>query len=139
MIYDSGVQWYVTGVFEKNFDEQFLLGSQITLNQYKLDNLPRAWHIPRFEGSFYVKTNMLSEKLGLRGDFIYNSFSYYPDEKSIRRTNALMDVSISGNYKLGNKITALASIQNMLNNRFERWYGYPTIGINASIGIKVLF
>jgi len=140
MIYDSGSLWYITGSFENKINEQSLIGGRFEGNRYSLENLQHAWHVPRFVGSLYTVRTLIEEKLSLRGDFNYSSFSYYTDAaKNIRKTNALMDLSMSVSYKFGEKIALQASLMNILNNKFERWYGYPTIGTNASVGCKVIF
>jgi hypothetical protein len=28
---------------------------------------------------------------------------------------------------------------NILNNRYERWYGYQAVGFNAQFGVKLVF
>jgi hypothetical protein len=139
MIFDSGSMWYLAGKFEKNVGGQLFTGGNLALNYYKLDNFAHAWHVPRFEGSVYVKTTLLSEKLALKGDFGYSSFSYYTDQVlDAQKTNTMTNLSFSGDYKIKERISITLTGMNILNNRFERWYGYPTIGTNIIVGCKVL-
>lgn len=140
MIFDSGSMWYFSGTFEKNIGGQLYAGGSIALNYYNLDNFTHAWHIPRFEGNVYVKTTLFSEKLTLKGDFGYSSFSYYPDQiQDVQKTNVMTNLTISGDYKIKERISITLTGMNILNNKFERWYGYPTIGANIMAGCKVLF
>ncbi len=140
MIFDSGSMWYLTGTFEKNVRDQLFIGGRFVLNSFKPDNLTHAWHIPRFEGNVFVKTTLLTEKLTLKGDFGYSSFSYYPDQVlGVQITNVMTNLTVSGDYKIKENIIFTLTGMNILNNKFERWYGYPTIGVNIMAGCKVLF
>lgn len=140
MIFDSGSMWYLTGTFEKNVSDKLFTGGRIAFNYYKLDNFTHAWHIPRFEGNVFVRTTLLSEKLTLKGDFGYSSFSFFPDQVlGAQKTNLMTNLTVSGDYKIKENISISLTGMNILNNRFERWYGYPTIGANIMVGCKVLF
>ncbi|MBK9015757.1 MAG: hypothetical protein IPM82_17780 [Saprospiraceae bacterium] len=53
--------------------------------------------------------------------------------------NALYDVSVGGEYWFVKKFGAFLEVNNLLNNKRQRWIYYPTYGINVLGGITARF
>ena len=55
------------------------------------------------------------------------------------KSQALLDLSIGGSYYFTKNVGAFLDINNLLNNKRERWLDYPTVGLNFLAGIVARF
>jgi hypothetical protein len=83
-------------------------------------------------------------QLLLKSEIFFNTGVPYFDivSKTDQTLNSLFDVNLSASYWFGEKkqnIGVFAEINNILNNKNQRWYLYPQIGFNARAGILVKF
>ena len=57
----------------------------------------------------------------------------------VYKRQALLDLNVGAKYYLTEKVGFFIRGINLLDNKFERWYGYPAVGINGMAGLKVVF
>ncbi|MCC7318815.1 MAG: TonB-dependent receptor, partial [Bacteroidales bacterium] len=55
------------------------------------------------------------------------------------RLKPLVDLNIEATYRFTEQFSIFVQGNNMLNNRYERFYNYPVQGLQLLGGIKVLF
>ncbi len=55
------------------------------------------------------------------------------------KMNAILDVGAGAEYAFIPKLSAFLNVNNLLNNRNERWYGYPSYGFNIYGGLRLKF
>ena len=53
--------------------------------------------------------------------------------------DAFYDISVGLDYRFKNKLSAFVQANNLLNNRYQRWYNYPVYGFNIIGGITMIF
>ena len=46
-------------------------------------------------------------------------------------------LNLSGNYRITQRVTAFARVENLLNQRYEEVLGYPSYKINARGGLRL--
>jgi hypothetical protein len=51
----------------------------------------------------------------------------------------LFDLSLGADFFFSEKFGGFIQINNLANNRRERWFRYPIFGINAMAGVMVRF
>jgi hypothetical protein len=99
-----------------------------------------AWGLPEIEGNFSAVYTLLEGKASLRGAFYTADKITFRNEEGIpSKGGALYDLSLGGTYYFTKNIGAFVDINNILNNRRERWYRYPTVGTNFLAGITARF
>ncbi|SNS72086.1 hypothetical protein SAMN05421640_0987 [Ekhidna lutea] len=115
-------------------------GLNLELNGYSLESLDRPWHMPAYEIEAFTSHNIneklilsafLNTKGGIRGpanvDFGYVSLP------------AFIDVGLGMKYLITPQASAFIDVNNLLNNEYERYLGYPTRGLAFKIGGQYRF
>ncbi|WP_424960957.1 hypothetical protein [Ekhidna sp.] len=115
-------------------------GASLELNGYSVESLDKPWHKPTFVFNAYTSHN-IKEKLivsayltsigGIRApadvDFGYLKLA------------AFTDVSLSAKYLITPRASAFIDVNNLLNNEYERYLGYPIRGLAFKIGGQYRF
>lgn len=115
-------------------------GIQLNIFGYSLESLDRPWHQPSYVFKAYTSHNV-QEKLilsayvssmgGIRGPANVD-FGYV-------RLSAFTDVGLSAKYLVTTRASAFITVNNLLNDEYERYLGYPTRGITFKIGGQYRF
>lgn len=140
MVFDDANAVFIGGNLDFDFSEMISFGGWVTQHFYKLNSLSHTWHTPNFEANAYVASHLINNKLVLRADlFLGSSVPYINKAGEEDDSNLLFDLNIGADYSLSDNFRIYIQGLNLLNNRYERWYGYPSVGINARAGIKWVF
>ncbi|MBK8193930.1 MAG: hypothetical protein IPK76_12245 [Lewinellaceae bacterium] len=114
-----------------------------TLSQYltfETNNEVHPWGLPKLEGNFNAVMTVLEGKAKLRGGLYIADGVWFRDVEGIsRQKNALFDLSVGGNYYFTDNVGAFIDVNNILNNKRERWFNYPMVGLNFLAGITARF
>ncbi len=102
---------------------------------------PSVWGLPEIEGNFRAIYTMLENKASLKANATRLTGIEFLNEDRNRRekSKTLLDLSLGGSYYFTKNVGAFLDINNLLNNKRERWYRYPTIGMNFMGGIVARF
>ncbi len=127
---------------------------------YKMTEQDNAWNLPDWEGKIslgYKITDQLSVTsdiylIGTRKAIILETTGFDPrpmDYKELSELstvtqksynmNAAFDMNFSANYKITQKISAFAQLNNFGFQKYERWFGYPVQSFNLLAGISYAF
>jgi len=98
------------------------------------------YHYVPLEFNAYAKYAM-NEKLFMRADFFLRSMTtpLRRKEVSSRTIPGGYDLNFQADYRFAKKWTGHLELNNLLNNKYQRWINYPNFGFNALIGIKYSF
>lgn len=100
----------------------------------------KPWGLPRMEGNFGATYTVLEGKANLRANaYTADAIWFKNPEGNPVKTSPLFDLGIGGSYFFTKNIGAFLDINNILNNRRERWVDYPIIGTNFLAGITARF
>ena len=120
--------------------DQFTLSSAMTYNGYNdLKDNQKPWGAIPFEfiNSISWQAN---NKFHLKSNFKYFTGApfvlKYNVDKSISNG---ADLSISSEYSFNKKFSAWIDINNIFNNKYERWNNYQVYGINILGGLIIKF
>ncbi|MEO0733855.1 MAG: hypothetical protein AAFZ52_13545, partial [Bacteroidota bacterium] len=107
---------------------------------YNLDNQEKAWHLPSFSLNLGAAYTLLEGKASAGADFyMENGLPYQDAEGLAQNLNSLLDLSLNGRYDFSENFSAWVRVNNLLNNRRERFVQYPTIGTNVLVGVAAKF
>jgi hypothetical protein len=140
--YDDMNVLTVKAAIDYSGNDRYNFGLKGVYNNYSLDELEYAWHLPEYEielyGSFIpyknVRVNGSFKTIGAREALVESGSPY-----ETKTLNAVYDLSFSGEYAYTNRITAFAKLNNLLGSKYYVWNGYPTVGFNAMVGVKYKF
>lgn len=115
------------------------IGGTLTYNDFIEKSYEKVWHEPGFtfkadllwhptsSFSFSAYTNLLEQ--------IFALDRYHQTIK----LDGVFDLGIGAEYLIIPRLSAFININNILNDRYQRWYGYESYGINLYGGIRFKF
>ncbi len=140
VLYDTARIFNLQGTVKLSPVKNLVLTGTLSQNVYDLNKEITAWGLPELEGTFAAVYTLLDGKANLRSSLhIADRISRINAESVRGQDGALIDLNIGGAYYFTKNIGAFLDINNILNNRRERWYTYPTIGTNFLVGITARF
>ncbi|MGB3802073.1 MAG: hypothetical protein WA952_19790 [Lewinella sp.] len=140
VIYDDGSQIYVQATATLPIVEDLDLNATFVQRFYSMEDEEKPWHLPSLSLNAAGIYTLRTLPLQLRADlFIENGLPYQTLEGGVDHLNALLDLSLNAEYTLNDRFGVWARINNLLNNRRERFYTYPTIGTNFMVGASARF
>jgi hypothetical protein len=99
-----------------------------------------AWGLPEMEGNFSAVYTLLEGKANLKANlYTADKISFRDEFGAAGKSGLLYDLNLGGAYYFTKNIGAFLDINNLLNNKRERWYRYPTVGVNFLVGITARF
>lgn len=116
------------------------LSGTVLQNIYDPKNEDAAWHLPGLEAFFSARYTLLENRLLLRGDgFLASGVPYLNEDSNKDNLGNLLDLSFSAHYQVIEKAWLWMQVNNLSNNQRERWYRYPSFGINVLGGVLFRF
>lgn len=138
-----------TGAFNYSFSESVRIGFIGNFYDYSVEGQPEAWQLPNSDARLNMRFNIKDKvyphfdlmAMGIQkqrsgvfdktntGAVAYNSSSL----------KAFYDLSAGIDFRFKKKLSAFVQANNMLNNRYQRWYNYKVYGFNIVGGITMIF
>ncbi len=139
-IYDTVRIFTLKGTISARPIKGLELVATIGQNIYNLEKEDKPWHLPALEANFGVRYTTLEDKLTLKANaFIENGVPYRDLRGTVGNLNGLFDISVGAHYRFSKNFGAFVDVNNLANNKRQRWLNYPTYGINVLAGISARF
>lgn len=140
VLYDSvsiiSVQGSLTAPLFKGFE----LTGTVSSNIYSPNKEEKAWHLPALSLNVAAKYTTLEEQLRLTAElFLENGVPYKTEAGLAESLNGLFDISVGAEFFFSENFGGFIQINNLANNKRQRWNHYPTFGLNALLGITARF
>lgn len=149
LVFDRPNQFYtnmdavfINGNIDFYVSKVLVVGGVLTKNFYKLYTVKEAWSVPSLELNAYAKFNLLKDKLKLKSELYIadRTQTLYKDPTStdlpqIFTNNNMVDLNAEVEIWPTKKFAIYAQANNILNNKYARWFGYQQIGIHFNGGI----
>lgn len=141
VLYDTVNIFSISGTVSAPLFEGFELGGTVTQNFYSVSNQEKAWHLPALTLNVTAQyTALEANNLIFRADlFLENGVPFLNADDQADNLNALFDVSVGAEYYVTENIGIFGQLNNLANNRRQRWQYYPVFGLNALVGITARF
>ncbi len=98
----------------------------------------KAWHLPIFELNVGANGKMFKEKFGVKAElYLASGVANKNENDSEEFLGALLDLSLGADYQFTKNFGVFLDVNNITDNKRERWYRYPSFGINFLGGIIV--
>lgn len=120
--------------------ENFSATAKLTLNQFSgIKEQDAAWGLLPLEFDALLRWKIL-KALWLRTDLnLWGGADYRTLTKEVRNGESAYDMSLGLEYKLTKKFNLWFQMNNLFNNKYERWHQYPVYGFNVLGGIVFSF
>lgn len=119
-------------------DEKFFVQFKTTLYNYKTEVEDQAWQLPAIDADLNMRYT-LAKKLNLRVQLYAigerNQRDMFTTEKAVEKLPAFLDVNVMADYRYKKNISFFMNVNNISNSRYQKWYAYPSFGLNLLAGI----
>lgn len=146
ILYDTVKIFNIQGTVKLTPIKDLVLSATLSQNVYDTEltgtseDERAAWGLPEIEGNFGAVYSLLEGKANLKANvYIADKIAHFNENGDFGKGGALYDLSLGGSYYFTKNIGAFLDINNLLNNKRERWYRYPTVGLNFLAGITARF
>lgn len=128
---EGSVRYQAADVFSIGFTGEWINFYSKTFEQ--------VWHRPgiRFTGDATIRP---ISKLSITAysTFIDQNFALDVNNRSFK-LNALLDIGAGAEYEIIDRLNVFIQVNNLLNNTYQRWYGYEVYGTNVFGGVRLKF
>lgn len=150
VIYDDVKYTRILAEFGFHYRDKvnFMLRGQY--NNYFLDNEDEAWHKPALEISFGADYNF-QEKIKINAAIISRSKMFAKTYEQLmvngnpewvvkaEKMDGMMDVNLGAEYQYTKQLSGFIQLNNLLGQRYFRWYNYPSYRFNMMLGVAYSF
>jgi hypothetical protein len=139
-LYENVNAVFVSGNLDFAFSETLNLGGNMILNFYSPEAQAEMWGIPALELNAYAKFKPWGEKFLLKPElYLADRVQTLNSNMEIITLNNLVELNAIAEYFPIKNLGIFAGVNNLLDNPYQRWYGYPMVGINVMAGVNLIF
>ncbi len=140
VVYDTANIFYLKGSIIANPVQDLEVIATLGYNVFDLNNEAKAWHLPNLEANVGLIYSTKDDKARLRAElYLANGVPYLDAQQDQQNLNALYDISLGVEYFFAENIGGFLNVNNLANNKRERWFNYPVYGLNANAGVSARF
>lgn len=140
LVYDTVKIVNIQGSGKLNIIKNLTISGTLSSSVFTPNRERIAWGIPQLEGNFNAIYSLLDGKAQVRSGLYIADKIPFTDEKFNDDSSAtLIDLNVGGSYYFSKNIGAFLDINNLLNNKRERWHNYPQVGLNFMAGLTARF
>ncbi len=139
-LYDTVNIFNIRGTVSLRPIKKLELTATASQNVYTPKNQARAWGLPSLDLNVGAKYTLAADKMFAKANlFVQNGVNYINSARQPDRLGSLYDLSLGLEYLATKNFGLFLDVNNILNNKRERWYNYPTYGLNILGGLTVRF
>lgn len=118
------------------FNSNLLAGFNLALKPIlKTEFNQKNWGYQPYTFDLYAKAKPMNDVI-IKAAILYRSGSNYIEKNNTVKTlSGAIDFNMGANYFINKKWNVYLDINNLFNNRYERWYGYENFGTNIQLGL----
>ena len=120
--------------------DKFTATAGLTFNGYTgMKDNDKAWHTIPMEFTSSLRW-WAFERFLLKADlYFFNGGKYLAKGNNSRALDGGTDLGAGAEFKINKQFSAWANINNILNDKYERWHNYQVYGLNVTGGIIIHF
>ena len=120
--------------------DKFTLTAGLTFNGYTLlQSNAKAWNTVPMEITSSLRWRAFKQVL-LKADlYAFSGGNYLTKGNKAQSFSGGTDISVGAEFKVNNRFSAWIDINNIANQKYQRWHAYEVYGLNVLGGIRVSF
>lgn len=107
-------------------------------NGWNVSSEEYAWNKPKFELALNTDVK-INRNFSVSGSLYHESERFAKLGDKAIRMSPIFDVNVGAAYSYTRQFTIFAKINNLLNTRYQYYYGYKVQGMNAMVGAAFSF
>lgn len=139
VVYDAVNALSLQGSVRYRVANTFAAGLSVSMYSYEAETFRHTWHMP----SVVFKGDLLFQPLPELTVTAYLSAMegmYAVDRNNISvKLSPIFDLGGGAEYSFIPRLSAFLQVNNLLNNKYQRWYGYDVYGLNVFGGLRLKF
>lgn len=140
VLYDTASIFTIKGSISMPLSDGIDVHGSVAQHFFSLETEEKPWHLPSLSLSAGARYATPDKKGAIRLDlFLENGVPYRNIDGETKNLNGLFDLSIGGEYFFSKNFGGFITLNNLANNRRQRWYRYPTFGLNVIAGVSARF
>lgn len=138
ILFDRVKSIFITGNIDFAYSDKLSLGGEVTKHFFNAENEARIWGIPSMELRAYALFKPFGSTLEFKGELFFKDRNFtLNDNVELVRLNNLVELNAAASYTFNKTVGFFVEANNILNVKYQRWYGFPTVGINFAAGITM--
>lgn len=139
-LYDNANIFFIRGSAQIELFRYLKINGSFSQNVYDMDAEEKPWGLPATEGNFGAVYSLIPGKASIHSNlYMANDIPFRTASGSRTSTNPLFDLNVGGHYYILEHVGLYLELNNLLNNRRERWLNYPMFGTNFIAGLRARF
>lgn len=137
-VYDSVTNFNLQGQVRLMPMKDLTVTATVSNSVFETTRESKAWGIPSLEGNAGATYKLLEGKASIKAEMYVADGIHFRDEAGLAlREKALLDLNFGGTYQIAKNIGVFLDLNNVLNNKRERWHQYPQFGMNVLGGVTI--
>ncbi|VBB44587.1 hypothetical protein TRIP_D260001 [uncultured Paludibacter sp.] len=138
VIYADAVQSTVGLRADYNYKNQVNVYLKGAYNYWDVDGEQYAWQLPVWDIDFGTSVQIMNNINVFTQIFFQDGRYAKLGDKAVKMTPTL-DINLGGSYTYNNWLSFFAKLNNILNKKYDIYYGYQVQGINGMVGVTLSF
>ena len=151
VVYDDLKTWSVFGELKADFSKNMAFGINGTFNTFTTNTQNEAWNLPKLQVASFIDVE-INEKwsagaklffVGERKDLVsvQNDATVFPFilDKSVVTLDSYFDLNAHVGYKFSKRLNFFLKGNNLANQQYKRWAGFPVQSIQILGGATYKF
>lgn len=133
------------GELKADFSDKVSVGVNGSFSDYSVTAVQEAWNLPAVKFGANVEF-AFTDKISAGADFFFigerkdiQQFSSIIGDSSVQTLESYFDANIHVDYKFNERLNFFIKGNNLANNSYEKWLGYPVQGLQGVIGASYKF
>jgi hypothetical protein len=106
---------------------------------YNISGQAHVWQTPNTQLGVQTTWQVMTKlNLTAYANYWAGNFAQNAALQTIK-LNPIVDLGCGGEYQLRSKLSLFLTVNNLLNNKYQRWLGYQAYGINIYGGVRLKF
>ncbi len=139
-IYDTAQILGLSVALNAKVGDALQVGGTASYRTFQLNNENEPWGLPNLEFNGRILFRPNDGKLLLKSElYVADDIPFRNQENQPNFTDILFDLNVGASAQLTQNVGLFLDVNNILNNRRERWLNYPIFGINVLGGLTLRF
>jgi hypothetical protein len=139
-VYDSVTIFNLQAQAKLKPTKSLTVTATVSNNVFETTNEAKAWGLPSLEANLGAAYSLLGGKATAKAEvYLADGIHFRAENATATRGKGLADVNLGGTYQVVKNVGVFLDLNNVLNNKRQRWAGYEQFGMNVLGGVRIRF